>query len=477
MHIIASFADLTRLFGKIGLISFGGPAGQIALMHEEVVEKRGWVSEDEYLQALNLCHLLPGPEAQQLAAWIGWRLHGVAGGLIAGLLFVLPGAFVMLGLSALYVLAMEVSWLQGIFFGIKAAVLAIVAQALLRIAGKALNSPVKKGLAVLAFLALFIFHLPFPVLIITAGIIGAVIAKQAPDLLALKPASAAAQGESKGWASHLLKTILTWSTIWAAPMLAIWLTLGPDHVLWQIGAFFSQLAVVTFGGAYAVLAYMAQEAVTGFGWLNAGEMADGLGLAETTPGPLILVTQFVGFLAGFRAPEPFDPWTAGFLAAGLTTWVTFAPCFLWIFALAPMMDRIRQISWLQGSLAAITAAVVGVIANLSLWFALHVLFKSVGQLNLGTGSIWWPDWASLDWRALVIAAGAFLMLFRFKVGIIKLLAVAAAAGMVMVNLPTTGVDYHVPFGGTKESSYGSREQGRYAAEFYTTVKTAYMFGG
>lgn len=429
-----SFGDLTRLFGKIGLISFGGPAGQIALMHEEVVDKKQWVSEEEYLQALNLCHLLPGPEAQQLAAWIGWRLHGVWGGLVSGLLFVLPGAVVMLGLSALYVLAMEVSWLQGIFFGIKAAVLAIVAQALLRIAGKALNSPVKKGLAVLAFVALFVFHVPFPLLILAAGVVGAVIAKQAPDLLALKPTTVGAETSSKGWAGHLLKTILTWGAIWAAPMLAIWLTLSPDHVLWQVGAFFSQLAVVTFGGAYAVLAYMAQEAVTGFGWLNAGEMADGLGLAETTPGPLILVTQFVGFLAGFRAPEPFGAWTAGFLAAGLTTWVTFAPCFLWIFALAPMMDRIRQIGWLQGSLSAITAAVVGVIANLSLWFALHVLFRSVGELDFGVGKIWWPDWASLDWRALVIASGAFLLLFRFKLGIIKLLGVAAVAGMALTSV-------------------------------------------
>jgi chromate transporter len=429
MQRTASLTDLTRLFGKIGLISFGGPAGQIALMHEEVVDKRGWVSEEEYLQALNLCHLLPGPEAQQLAAWIGWRLHGVWGGLISGLLFMLPGAAVMLGLSALYVLAMEVSWLQGIFFGIKAAVLAIVAQALLRIAGKALNTTMKKGLALLAFAALFIFHIPFPALIVAAALAGALLAKMAPEKLALKPVADEAQHGSKGWAGHLVRTILIWGAIWAAPMLLIYATLGDQHVFWKIGAFFSQLAVVTFGGAYAVLAYMAQEAVTGFGWLNAGEMADGLGLAETTPGPLILVTQFVGFLAGFRAPEPFGPWTAGLLAAGLTTWVTFAPCFLWIFALAPMMDRIRSIGWLQGSLSAITAAVVGVIANLSLWFALHVLFRSVGELDLGPASLWWPDWESLDWRALLIAASAFVLLFRFRLGIISLLAIAALAGM------------------------------------------------
>jgi chromate transporter len=419
------------LFGKIGLISFGGPAGQIALMHEEVVERKQWVSEEEYLQALNLCHLLPGPEAQQLAAWIGWRIHGVWGGLVSGLLFVLPGAAVMLGLSALYVLAMEVSWLQGMFFGIKAAVLAIVAQALLRIAGKALSSPAKKAMAVVAFVALFVFHVPFPLLILAAGVVGAIVLNNRPSPHGGLPHAETVAG---GWLSHLVKTILGWSAIWAAPMLVIWFTLGPDHVLWQIGAFFSQLAVVTFGGAYAVLAYMAQEAVTGYGWLSAGEMADGLGLAETTPGPLILVTQFVGFLTGFCAPAPFDPWTAGLLAAGLTTWVTFAPCFLWIFALAPMMDRIRNIGWLQGSLSAITAAVVGVIANLSLWFALHVLFKNVGELDFGIAKVWWPQWASLDWRALLIAAGAFVLLFRFQLNIIKMLALAALAGLALNTL-------------------------------------------
>ncbi len=429
------FNELTRLFGKIGLISFGGPAGQIALMHGEIVEKKRWVEEEEYLQALNLCHLLPGPEAQQLAAWIGWRLHGVWGGLVAGLLFVLPGAAVMLGLSALYVVSMQVGWLQGLFFGIKAAVLAIVAQALLRIAGKALNTPLKRGLAVMAFVALFVFHTPFPLLILAAAIAGAVLARTAPEKLALKSVTADAAPVKGGWAWHLARTILIWGAIWAAPMLLIYATLGPDHVLWHIGAFFSQLAVVTFGGAYAVLAYMAQEAVNGFQWLSPGEMADGLGLAETTPGPLILVTQFVGFLAGFRAPEPFDAWTAGILAAGLTTWVTFAPCFLWIFALAPMMDRIRSITWLQGSLVAITAAVVGVIANLSLWFALHVLFTAVRELDLGIGWIWWPEPASLDWRALAIAVGAVLLLFRFRLGIIKLLLVAALAGMAAATLP------------------------------------------
>ncbi len=429
-----SLGELTRLFGKIGLVSFGGPAGQIALMHEEVVDRRQWVSEDEYLQALNLCHLLPGPEAQQLAAWIGWRLHGTLGGLIAGLFFVIPGALVMLGLSALYVVSMQVDWLQGLFFGIKAAVLAIVVQALLRIAGKALTTPAKRVLAAIAFVALFALHIPFPLLILVAALIGAIVAWKAPALFALKPVPRSTTAPAGHWLAHIVKTILVWGIIWAAPMIAILLTLGQEHVLWKVGAFFSQLAIVTFGGAYAVLAYMAQEAVTGFGWLSAGEMADGLGLAETTPGPLILVTQFVGFLAGFRAPDPFDSWTAGLLAALLTTWVTFAPCFLWIFALAPLMERMRSIAWLQGSLAAITAAVVGVIANLSIWFALHVLFRSVGQLNFGIGSIWWPEWATLDLKALAIGLGATLMLFGLKWGIIRTLAICAAAGLALGTL-------------------------------------------
>jgi chromate transporter len=422
--------DLTRLFGKIGLISFGGPAGQIALMHDEIVDKHKWVPEEEYLQALNLCHLLPGPEAQQLAAWIGWRLHGTLGGMIAGLLFVIPGALVMLGLSALYVLAWEVSWLAGMFLGIKAAVLAIVAQALIRIAGRALNTSSKQAIAVAAFVLLFLFNAPFPLVIAGAGLIGAWLAKTNPDSLKLKPA-VAANAPHKSILPHILKTTLIWGSIWAAPMVLIYATLGPDHVLWDVGAFFSQLAVVTFGGAYAVLAYMAQEAVNGFAWLSAGEMADGLGLAETTPGPLILVTQFTGFLAGFRTPAPFDAWTTGILAAGLTTWVTFAPCFLWIFALAPAMDRLRSLTWLQGSLSAITAAVVGVIANLSLWFALHVLFREVGELHFGPARIFWPEWFSFDWRTALIGVGAAVLLFQFKLNIIKMLCVAALAGMVL----------------------------------------------
>ncbi len=431
MQTSPSLFDLTRLFAKIGLISFGGPAGQIALMHDEIVEKHGWVPEEEYLQALNLCHLLPGPEAQQLAAWIGWRLHGTLGGLIAGLLFVLPGACIMLGLSILYVLAWEVSWLAGMFLGIKAAVLAIVAQALIRIAGRALNSRAKQALAFAAFILLFLFNAPFPLVIAGAAVIGAWLAKTNPDSLKLKPASAALDAPHKPILPHILKTAAIWGSIWAAPMVLIYTTLGPDHVLWDVGTFFSQLAVVTFGGAYAVLAYMAQEAVTGFAWLNAGEMADGLGLAETTPGPLILVTQFTGFLAGFRSPAPFDAWTTGIMAAALTTWVTFAPCFLWIFALAPAMERLRGLTWLQGSLSAITAAVVGVIANLSLWFALHVLFAKVERISFGPASLNWPNWGSLDFNVALIGVLAAALIFSAKQSIIRTLIICALTGMLL----------------------------------------------
>ena len=365
-----TFRELVNTFARIGCLSFGGPAGQIALMHREVVEERGWVSEEQYLHALNFCHFLPGPEAQQLATWIGWKLHGWRGGLAAGLLFVIPGALVILALSILYAAAANLGWFAALFLGIKAAVLALVIQALLRIAGRALDTRLKQALALAAFLALALFALPFPVVVLGAGLIGFAVAALRPDWLALKPAGNSAPLPPRPWAASL-KALLIWGAIWALPMVLVLTLLGRDHVLWQIGAFFSQLAVVTFGGAYAVLAYMAQEAVSGFGWLQPGEMADGLGLAETTPGPLILVTQFVGYLAAFRAPEPFTPLVAGVLGAALTTWVTFAPCFLWIFAFAPWIERMERAVRLKGALAAVTASVVGVIASLALWFGGH----------------------------------------------------------------------------------------------------------
>lgn len=426
-----TLAEMTRVFARIGCLSFGGPAGQIALMQRELVEDRDWVEQGAFLRALNLCHLLPGPEAQQLATWIGWRLHGVRGGLIAGLLFVLPGAAVMLGLSLLYVTAAGLGWFAALFLGIKAAVLAVVLQALQRVARRALGTRFKLMLAVLAAAALTLLQTPFPLVILATGVIGAGAAQWAPEWLGKHHGAAANDrplAPPRQLVVRTIRTIALWLVIWALPLVLVFLTLGPDHVLWQIGLFFSRLAVVTFGGAYAVLAYMAQAAVSGFGWLAPGEMADGLGLAETTPGPLIMVTQFVGFIAAWRHPGSISPLLAGLLGAGLTTWVTFAPCFLWILACAPWMERLERAERLQGALAAITAAVVGVIANLALWFALHVLFRRVSASGL-------PDLASLDWRAALVAAEAAVLLFGLKRGMVTTMAVCAITGLALVLVP------------------------------------------
>lgn len=428
--LIPQFSDLLRVFLRIGLLSFGGPAGQIALMHRELVEDRHWVSEDDYLHALNFCHLLPGPEAQQLATWIGWRLHGWRGGLAAGLLFVIPGAVVILILSMLYAVAANLAWFEALFLGVKAAVLAIVLQALLRIAGRALNTRFKQGLAAAAFISLFLLDLPFPLIVLGAGAIGMMVAVIRPEWLALKQGASSLASGPRPWRSTV-QAVLLWGLIWASPMALVAATLGRTHVLWDIGAFFSQLAVVTFGGAYAVLAYMAQEAVQHYGWLGPGEMADGLGLAETTPGPLIMVTQFVGYLAAYRAPEPFTPFVAGLLGAGLTTWVTFAPCFLWIFALAPWIDRLGNAVRLKGGLAAVTAAVVGVIANLTAWFLLHVLFAGVGEEKFGVLRLYTPDWLTFDWRAALLAAIACYLVFKVNWSVIRVLALCAAGGLAL----------------------------------------------
>ncbi|MDF8333594.1 chromate efflux transporter [Novosphingobium cyanobacteriorum] len=421
-----TFGEFIKAFGRIGCLSFGGPAGQIALMQHEIVDRRGWVEQGAFLRALNLCHLLPGPEAQQLATWIGWRLFGVRGGLAAGLLFVIPGALVMLGLSLLYAMAAGLGWFAALFLGIKAAVLAVVAQALMRVAKRALGTRFKWVLAALAAIPLTVLHAPFPLVILGAGVIGAVVSRTRPEWLGAHhaPTAAADRAPTHRLVLQTLGTVAAWGAIWALPLVAVFALLGPHHVLWQVGLFFSRLAVVTFGGAYAVLAYMAQQAVSGYGWLMPGEMADGLGLAETTPGPLIMVTQFVGFLAAWRHPGELSPLVAGLLGAGLTTWVTFAPCFLWIFACAPWMERLEHAERLQGALAAITAAVVGVIANLALWFALHVLFRTVTPGGL-------PVLASLDWRAALIAAGAAAMLFGLKRGIMETLAACALGGLAL----------------------------------------------
>lgn len=421
---------MTRVFGRIGCLSFGGPAGQVALMHKELVDDRRWISEERFIQALNFCHLLPGPEAQQLATYIGWRLHGIRGGLVGGGLFVLPGALVMLALSILYVRAASLGWFAAVFLGIKAAVLALVAQALLRIAGRALKTRFQYALAGASFIALFLFDLPFPLVVLGAGIIGIVVAAVAPDWLRLKPISAVPDApSSRTLVRRTIGTVLIWGVVWVAPMITIALMLGQGHVLFEIGAFFSQLGVVTFGGAYAVLAYMAQDAVQAHHWLSVGEMADGLGLAETTPGPLVMVTQFVGFMGAFRAPAPFSPLVAGMLGAAIATWTTFAPSFLGIFACAPWIERLEHARRLQGGLAAVTAAVVGVIANLALWFALHLLFHRMRSAQIGPITLQMPVWGSLDPVALGISFLAALLLFRTRVGVVGTLALCGAAAV------------------------------------------------
>lgn len=424
------FVELLRVSARIGCLSFGGPAGQIALMHRELVEERGWISEEQYLHALNFCHLLPGPEAQQLAIWIGWKLHGIRGGLAAGLLFVIPGALVILGLSMLYGAAAHLPWFAALFLGVKAAVLAIVVQAVLRLAGRALGTPFRKGVAFASFVALFFFNAPFPLVVVGAGLLGWATARWAPALLGLTSGGAAAPASPRPW-RHSIAAVLIGGIAWAAPMLAVFVALGRDHVLWRVGAFFSKLAVVTFGGAYAVLAYMAQQAVTAQHWLSAAEMADGLGLAETTPGPLIMVTQFVGYLAAYRAPAPFTPWVAGLLGAGLTTWVTFAPCFLWVFALAPWIERLERAQLLKGALALVTAAIVGVIANLSAWFALQVLFRQLHPVTLGPISFGLPELSSFDAQAGAIALAAGWLIIGRKWNVMCVLALAAAAGWLL----------------------------------------------
>ena len=436
-----SFAEAARVWARIGCLSFGGPAGQIALMHKVLVEDRGWIGERRFLHALNYCMLLPGPEAQQLAVYIGWLLHRTAGGLVAGLLFVLPGALVMLGLSCAYVLLGDAPLAQALFLGIKSAVLAIVVEAVLRIGRRALKTPAAAALALGAFAALALLSLPFPLVILAAGLIGWLApgriapppsaegeAQDAPDLVDLALASGAAGhlGRSRGRA---LRVLAVWLPIWLAPVLALYLMFGEASVWTRLAGFFSTMGVVTFGGAYAVLSYVAQAAVDGFSWLRPGEMADGLGLAETTPGPLILVLQFVGFLAAYRQPGGLDPLAAGALGALLTTWVTFAPCFLWIFLGAPYVEALRGHRAAASALAAITAAVVGVIANLALWFGLHLLFAKVAPLWPGGPQI--PDLASFDWRPALIAAAAAIAMLRFKLGMIPVLLACALGGVLL----------------------------------------------
>src|SRR4051795_1792215 len=426
-----TFGEAFRLWFKLGCINFGGPAGQIAMMHRMLVDEKKWIDEPRFLHALNFCMLLPGPEAQKLATYIGWALHGVRGGLVAGILFVLPGALFMLGLSLAYALGRGITWIDGALFGIKAAVLVIVVEALIRIGRRALKTPLLYGLAGFAFAGIFFLNAPFPLIVAIAALIGYLVARRAPEQVGLKnEAVDTVRADPNRWRQFFLAGVIGLA-VWWAPVALAALALGPDHVLVSIGTFFSKLAVVSFGGAYALLAYMAQQAVETHHWMTAPEMVDGLGLAETTPGPLILVTQFVGFLAAFREAGPFSPLVAGILGAAMTTWVTFTPSMLWIFAGAPFVEPLRANRHLSGALAAITAAVVGVILNLSVWFALHVLFGQVEERQVGVLRWFAFDPLALDLKTASLAVIAAVMAFRLHRSLIEVILVMAVLGVAV----------------------------------------------
>ena len=432
----ASLGEIFWLWLKIGCINFGGPAGQIALMHRIFVEEKKWLSEARFLHALNYCMLLPGPEAQQLATYIGWLTHRTAGGLIAGILFVLPGALVMLGLSVLYVAYAGLEPVQGLLFGLKAAVLAVVIEAVIKVGNRVLKNTEMVLLAAAAFIGIFVFAVPFPVIVLGGAILGFIGGWFAPERWSVIRQQSAAE-DALDAAAKLpppplarTLTIAFWCAFaWAAPVVLTGLVFGWGSTFAELARFFSVMAIVTFGGAYAVLAYVAQEAVTTYGWLTAPEMLHGLGLAETTPGPLILVLQFVGFLAGHRFPEGLDPWAGAVLASLIVTWVMFAPSFLWIFLGAPYVERLRGNRLLSAALSAITATVVGVILNLAIWFGLHVLFRDLATVAAGPVQLLVPKLASIDPVAAILAAAAALALIRFKVGMLKVLAASAAAGL------------------------------------------------
>lgn len=443
-HAYPTLREATWVWARIAALSFGGPAGQIAVMHRILVEEKRWLGDGRFLHALNFCMLLPGPEAQQLATYIGWLLHKTKGGLVAGILFVLPGAIVMLGLSILYAGFQDVTLVTAIFYGIKAAVLAVVIEALARIARRALKNAVMYALAAVAFGLIFFLEAPFPLIIAAAAAVGFAGVRMAPALFlpvtgsgmneAATVDAAFAAGtleHTRPSAARAIKVLLIWGTLWFAPLIALAACLGTSHVFVQEGIFFSKMAVVTFGGAYAVLAYVAQQAVETHRWLETGEMLDGLGLAETTPGPLILVLQFVGFIAAYRNPGSLDPMTAGVIGAAITTYVTFVPCFLWIFLGAPFIESLRGNRALSGALGAITAAVVGVILNLVVWFAFHVLFAKVDEIHVGVLRVLVPDWASLDWNIAVLAAAAAVAMLRFHINVMLVLGAAACIGAVL----------------------------------------------
>ncbi len=417
-----SMAELTAASLKIGCLSFGGPAAQIAMMHRVFVDEKNWIDEPRYLHALNYCMLLPGPEAQQLATYVGWLLHGVKGGLIAGALFVLPGALVVLALSWLYLAHGEAPIVEAAFFGVRAAVVAFVIEALIRISKRALKTRADYWIAVACFAGLTLFAVPFPLIIIAAALIGAfTLKRKAPAEETGAPMSQPSTVES-------LRAAALWCFAWLAPLGLTFVALGPDHVLSRVGALFAKLAVVTFGGAYAVLSYLRQQAVEVEGWLSPAQMIDGLGLAETTPGPLVLVNQFVGFVAGWQADGGGA--TLALLAALMATWMTFAPSFLWIFAGAPYAERLRRNAKASAALAAIAAAVLGVVANLAFWFAVHVLFRATGAATLPWGArINLPQVTSFDPMAMAICILAAIALIRFKANAIIVVIAAALAGI------------------------------------------------
>ncbi|MFK4506976.1 chromate efflux transporter [Bradyrhizobium daqingense] len=439
-----SFGEAFRVWLRVACLSFGGPAGQIAVMHRILVEEKKWISEGRFLHALNYCMLLPGPEAQQLATYVGWLMHRTAGGLMAGGLFILPGIIAIMGLSYVYAAFGNVSFVEALFFGLKAAVLAIVVEAVVRVGKRALKNRIMIALAAIAFVAIFFFAVPFPIIIIAAGMIGYIGARQGRPEFAPPghgPGGGSAVIDSmlgdgmpdhvKPDAGRAIRVGALWLALWLVPVAVLLLMLGQASVFSQIALFFSKMALVTFGGAYAVLAYVAQQAVEHYHWLKPHEMLDGLGMAETTPGPLIMVLQFVGFMAAYRDPSGLSPMLAATLGGLLATWVTFTPCFLWIFVGAPYIERLRGNRGLAGALGAITAAVVGVILNLSIWFALHTLFRETVPVHAFPLNFDRPVLSSVDVPALVLAIAAATAIFRFKLGMLTVLAASCAAGVAL----------------------------------------------
>jgi chromate transporter len=438
-----SFNEALVVWLRVAILSFGGPAGQIAVMHRILVEEKNWISEGRFLHALNYCMLLPGPEAQQLATYIGWLLHRTAGGIVAGVLFIVPGVIAIMGLSYIYAAYGNVGLVEALFFGLKAAVLAIVIQAVVRVGKRALRNAIMIAIAAIAFIAIFFFGAPFPLIIFAAGLVGFIGARLGrPEFAAIEHTGkntaaidnmlgAAVPDHVRANPSRTLRVAAVWLTLWLVPVLALIAGLGSADVFSQIAIFFSKMALVTFGGAYAVLAYVAQQAANYYHWVSPREMLDGLGMAETTPGPLIMVVQFVGFMAAFRESSGLSPMLAGTLGGLLATWVTFTPCFLWIFVGAPYIEALRGNKALAGALSAITAAVVGVILNLSIWFALHTLFRHTVPVQGFGFSFDAPVLASVDLPALALSVAAAIAIFRFNVGMLVVLAACCITGVLL----------------------------------------------